>query len=86
MNWTSAYLRPRVVASAWASVDLPRRKCLDQQVAAREEAGQGESQRVTLPDHHRSMRQHAGGAIAIGTLVWLSGAYGHGSFSVALVP
>jgi hypothetical protein len=56
-------------------------------MAAREEAGEGESQRVTLADHDPvELRQHAGKALGNRDIGLAQRAYGHGSFSVALVP
>jgi hypothetical protein len=46
-----AYLSPSVVASAWASVDLPTPgNVLDQEVAARQQACERQTQRLTLAD------------------------------------
>ena len=62
MNWTRAYLRPSVAASACASVDLPTPgNVLDQQVAAREQAGERELQRLGLADDDAvELREHGG--------------------------
>ncbi len=80
MNWTRAYLRPSVAASACASVDLPTPgNVLDQQVAAGEQAGEREAQRLVLADDDAvELREHRGEPRRGGRAAWLSGADGHG--------
>ena len=57
---------------------------LDQQVAAREETGEGEPQRIALADDDAiELREHAGKALGNGNIGLAQRAYGHGSFSVA---